>query len=174
MLNRRMADARQAGGPAAVGAGAAAAAAAAAADEALSASEEEQGGRPSFLQSTDEELASALSDRISQVADRMVQAGAAGGSRGSVDAADGEGGEDAEAEGLLTGPLLRELIYSKWGRQYDVSFVRRDLPLGKTLICLNVRAPGRRGAGECWAGGPGLWGAGALQRPADVHRPAGA
>lgn len=38
----------------------------------------------------------------------------------------------------LTGPLLRELMETKWGKAYDLSFVRRDLPLGKTLICLNV------------------------------------
>lgn len=114
VLNQRLAEARQ---PAAASAAAAAAA------------EEEAAARPSFLQSTDEELASALSSRISKVAANQA------GDSGSA-AADAE---EAEAEGMLTGPLLRELMYEKWGKQYDVSFVRRDLPLGKTLICLNVR-----------------------------------
>ncbi|PRW39278.1 dynamin-related GTPase isoform A [Chlorella sorokiniana] len=29
-------------------------------------------------------------------------------------------------------------LFNKWGKTYDLSFVRRDLPLVKTLICLNV------------------------------------
>ncbi len=32
---------------------------------------------------------------------------------------------------------LRQLIYTKYGKTYDVSFVRRDIP-GKTFVCLNI------------------------------------
>lgn len=77
---------------------------------------------PSFLQSTDEELASALSARISEVATS---------SAGSVD-------EVLENDApRLTGAELSDLIYAKYGKRHDVSFVRRDIP-GKTLVCLNI------------------------------------
>ena len=126
VLNQRLAEARQ-------GSGGAAAAAAAAAEEAAAEAELAEEQRPSFLRSTDEELSSALSDRIAQVAKTAVQDG--GGS-----SSDGGGGAEASSAGL-TGPLMRELIVAKWGKTYDLSFARRDLPLGKTLVCLNVSAP---------------------------------
>ncbi|PSC72917.1 hypothetical protein C2E20_3892 [Micractinium conductrix] len=113
VLNQRLADARRR-----QDGGAASAAAAAAAEEAT----------PSFLQSTDEEVASALADRVSEVATAFRPGGSS---------ADVEGDGRVEG-GALSGPLLRELIETKWGKTYDLSFVRRDLPLGKTLICLNV------------------------------------
>jgi hypothetical protein len=129
VLNQRLAEARQ-------GSGGAAAAAAAAAEEAAAEAELAEEQRPSFLRSTDEELSSALSDRIAQVAKTAVQDG--GGS--SSDGGGGGGGAEASSAGL-TGPLMRELIVAKWGKTYDLSFARRDLPLGKTLVCLNVSAP---------------------------------
>jgi hypothetical protein len=112
VLNQRLAEARQS--EVAGGGGMAAAEA----PEPDAAAGEE--GQPSFLKSTDEEVASALADRIAAMA-----------------AVQGSGGGDG---GALTGPLLKELLLSKWGKAYDLSFVRRDPPLGKTLICLNVSA----------------------------------
>jgi hypothetical protein len=43
--------------------------------------------------------------------------------------------------GELAGPRLRELVVSKYGKEHDFAFVRRDLPLGKTLVCLNIMFP---------------------------------
>ena len=106
VLNQRLAEARQGGAAAPADAAPAAAA------------EDAEAAQPSFLQSTDEQVASALAGRIAEVA-------SGGGGGGGVG-------------GALTGPLLRDLVYGKWGKAYDLSFVRRDLPLGKTLICLNV------------------------------------
>ena len=131
VLNQRLAEARQ-------GSGGAAAAAAAAAEEAAAEAELAEEQRPSFLRSTDEELSSALSDRIAQVAKTAVQDG--GGSSSDGGGGGGGGGAEASSAGL-TGPLMRELIVAKWGKTYDLSFARRDLPLGKTLVCLNVSAP---------------------------------
>ena len=37
----------------------------------------------------------------------------------------------------LTGSTLSTLLYTKYGKRYDVGFVRRDIP-GKTLISLNI------------------------------------
>jgi hypothetical protein len=117
VLNQRLAEARQ---------GDLAAAAVSSEDEAAAA-------QRSFLASTDDEMASALADRIAEVAQSSGGPAAGSSSGGDVASAsaDGQGGS-------LTGPLLRELIYNKWGKAFDLSFVRRDLPLGKTLICLNV------------------------------------
>ena len=81
----------------------------------LAAADSEQ---PSFLRSTDEDVASALSARIGQVA-----AGAAGPSGGD--------------EEVLDGRALRELVLLKYGKQHDLAFVRRDIP-GKTIISLNI------------------------------------
>jgi Domain of unknown function (DUF3067) len=33
---------------------------------------------------------------------------------------------------------MRSLMLSKYGKQYDVSFVRRDVPGMKTFVCLNI------------------------------------
>lgn len=131
VLNRRLADARQQSGPAAVGAAAAAAETAA---EAADTSDADQ--QPSFLRSTDEEVSAALAQRIAEVASTKAPGG--GSAAGSLDEADEEAEDDSVEGAGLTGPLLRELIFNKWGKTYDLSFVRRDLPLGKTLICLNV------------------------------------
>jgi hypothetical protein len=121
VLNQRLAAARQSGvasGPASE---------AAPADELAAAAAAEQS---SFLRSTDEEVASALANRIAKVASAKSMSGA--GSSGSQSVVDGsvDGSE-------LTGPQLRDLIFNKWDKTFDLSFVRRDI-MGKTLICLNV------------------------------------
>ncbi|KAL4442932.1 hypothetical protein ABPG77_008423 [Micractinium sp. CCAP 211/92] len=126
VLNQRLAEARRRGD----GAAAAVAAAEAAAQEAGPARSDEEADAPSFLRSTDEEFAASLAERISEVASALGPAGS------SADSEDG--GVEGDEGAALTGPLLRELIETKWGKSYDLSFVRRDLPLGKTLICLNV------------------------------------
>lgn len=124
MLNRRLADARQQGGAAVVGAAAAAADAAAEAADSPEAEAEQQ---PSFLRSTDEEVSAALAQRIAEVASTKAPGGSAAGSLDEADgAADGPEGE------ALTGPLLRELILTKWGKAYDLSFVRR-VSVARTL-----------------------------------------
>lgn len=81
--------------------------------------------QPSFLASTNEELADALNERIGQLPTSGGGSGEAGGSA--------EPGGEA-----LTGALLRQLVFEKYGKHYDLSFVRRDLPLGKVLVALNV------------------------------------
>ncbi|PRW56061.1 photosystem I reaction center subunit III [Chlorella sorokiniana] len=131
VLNRRLADARQQGGPAAVGAAAAAADAEAAVSDASDAEQQ-----PSFLRSTDEEVSAALAQRIAEVASTKAPGGSSAAS--SLDESEEEAEDDSVEGAGLTGPLLRELLLNKWGKAYDLSFVRRDLPLGKTLICLNV------------------------------------
>ena len=40
---------------------------------------------------------------------------------------------------MCTGPVLREAIERKYGKTYDLSIVRREIP-GKTLVALNVSA----------------------------------
>lgn len=140
VLNRRLADARQQSGPAAVGA--AAAAAEAAADAADTFDVEQQ---PSFLRSTDEEVSAALAQRIAEVASTKAPGG--GSAAGSLDEADEEAEDDSVEGAGLTGPLLRELIFNKWGKTYDLSFVRRVRLLGATSLpswpgwpCLQVLA----------------------------------
>jgi len=44
---------------------------------------------------------------------------------------------DEEGEQRLTATELRELLYKKYGKSCDLSFVRRDLP-GKAIVSLNV------------------------------------
>ncbi|GFR40741.1 hypothetical protein Agub_g1351, partial [Astrephomene gubernaculifera] len=77
----------------------------------------------SFSEVEDGELASALNRRIGQIAAGTGQY-------------DSEMTEE-EMRQPLTGAELRELIYTKYGKTYDVSFVRRDIP-GKTFVCLNI------------------------------------
>jgi len=48
-----------------------------------------------------------------------------------------EEGEDEEEVDPLTGEEMRELIWTKYGKAYDVSFARRDVP-GKAFVCLNI------------------------------------
>lgn len=139
VLNQRLAEARDGSGAARSVGGAAAAA------------EAEQGEeRPSFLRSTDDEVSAALAGRIAQVAANKGAAGSL--SSSAVGSGEGqEGGDAAAPEGAaLTGQLLADLMLAKWGKLYDLSFVRRDIPLGKTLICLNVRTSSA--AGWAWRG----------------------
>lgn len=64
-----------------------------------------------FTDSSDSELADALEARIARLA--------------------------SPTESSSTGRELIELIFSKYGKEHDVSFVRRDIP-GKTLVSLNI------------------------------------
>lgn len=82
--------------------------------------EENSQDSPSFLQSSDDEFAEALNARISEVASSLASC-------------DG----NTEEAGQLSGTLLADLIYAKYGKKHDVSFVRRDIP-GKTLVSLNI------------------------------------
>jgi hypothetical protein len=45
--------------------------------------------------------------------------------------------EDDDEVDPLSGDEMRELIWSKYGKAYDVSFARRDVP-GKAFVCLNI------------------------------------
>ncbi|GAB4820755.1 hypothetical protein N2152v2_007801 [Parachlorella kessleri] len=83
---------------------------------------QEAGSGNPFTQSTDDDFADALNRRIEQVAGSLAS-------------------DDEEDMGVLTGPLLRELVVAKYGKAHDFSFVRRDLPLGKTLVALNIMFP---------------------------------
>ncbi|KAG1654504.1 hypothetical protein FOA52_006737 [Chlamydomonas sp. UWO 241] len=82
----------------------------------------------SFEDAADSDLASALSSRMRQL---------------TVDppSDDDEGGEGepevAREEVPITGKELRALVFAKYGKNYDLSLVRRDIP-GKTFVCLNV------------------------------------
>lgn len=80
----------------------------------------QDGQQPSFLRSTDEEFASSLNSRITEVANSSPETEL-----------------DAEEYAGLDGEMLLELIEAKFGKKHDVSFVRRDIP-GKTLVSLNV------------------------------------
>lgn len=73
----------------------------------------------SFLRSTDEEFADALNSRITQMATASTSEA-------------GDDGRDA-----LSGVILADLIYAKYGKKHDVSFVRRDIP-GKTIVSLLI------------------------------------
>lgn len=73
----------------------------------------------SFLRSTDEEFADALNSRITQMATASTS----------------DVGNDSRD--ALSGAILAELIYSKYGKKHDVSFVRRDIP-GKTIVSLLI------------------------------------
>eukprot|EP00775_Hariotina_reticulata_P001439 gene1439-1780_t len=46
--------------------------------------------------------------------------------------------DEEEQRQPLTGPEIRELLLTKYGKQYDLSFVRRDVPGMKTFVCLNI------------------------------------
>ncbi|GLI69234.1 hypothetical protein VaNZ11_013809 [Volvox africanus] len=77
----------------------------------------------SFSEVDDGDLAAALNCRIGQIA-------------ASTLSHDGEVAED-EMRKPLSAQELRQLIFTKYGKTYDVSFVRRDIP-GKTFVCLNI------------------------------------
>ena len=89
---------------------------------------EEDKAQPSFLQSTDEEFAEALNEKITQVASTQN-----GRSSEEDDVFDNSGSGTEQ----LSGAELLELIYAKYGKKHDVAFVRRDIP-GKTLVSLNL------------------------------------
>lgn len=74
----------------------------------------------SFLASTDDEVADSLNQRIGQVVNSMTPVCL-------------EGEEDC-----LTGSMLADLSRSKWGKAHDMSFVRRQLPLGPTVVSLSI------------------------------------
>eukprot|EP01023_Acetabularia_acetabulum_P003421 TRINITY_DN11432_c0_g2_i3.p2 TRINITY_DN11432_c0_g2~~TRINITY_DN11432_c0_g2_i3.p2 ORF type:complete len:281 (+),score=43.27 TRINITY_DN11432_c0_g2_i3:57-899(+) len=69
-----------------------------------------------FSEVSDGEFLKSLNDRIS-----------------SMDSLD----EPDSSEGELTAGEFRQLIKSKYGKSYDVSIARRDIP-GKTLVSLNI------------------------------------
>ena len=81
---------------------------------------DQDGQQPSFLKSTDEEFASSLNSRMTEVANSTPETAL-----------------DAEEYVGLDGETLLNLIEAKFGKKHDVSFVRRDIP-GKTLVSLNV------------------------------------
>ena len=82
---------------------------------------------PSFLRSTDAEFADALNSRITEVATSPS------GSNGS-----GATGEDEYVGSVgLSGEGLMALIYEKFEKYHDASFVRRDIP-GKAIVSLNI------------------------------------
>lgn len=85
----------------------------------------------SFLASTDGDVADSLNARISLLASSSDEDSAS-----PDDDDDGDGGG-----GGLDGAAMRDLMLAKWGKAHDVSFVRNNLPLGKTLVCLNVYSP---------------------------------
>ncbi|GBF93357.1 hypothetical protein Rsub_06395 [Raphidocelis subcapitata] len=77
----------------------------------------------SFSEAPDGELASALGRRVSEIA-----------------TATGEWGASVDEEAMrrpLSGEEVQALLMSKWGRLYDLSFVKRSLP-GKEFVSLNV------------------------------------
>lgn len=78
--------------------------------------------QPSFMGSTDEEFADALNARITEVAH----------ANGIENMA-----EEGDESGQLTGTRLLDLIYAKYGKKHDMSFVKRDIP-GKTIVSLNI------------------------------------
>ncbi|PNW85680.1 hypothetical protein CHLRE_03g197850v5 [Chlamydomonas reinhardtii] len=77
----------------------------------------------SFSEADDGDLAAALNRRIGQIA----------ATTGSFDSEVTE----EEMRQPLTAAEMRELIVTKYGKTYDVSFVRRDIP-GKTFVGLNI------------------------------------
>jgi len=93
----------------------------------------------SFEESSDDELADSLNSRIFSMTSTQ--------STGSTDDANLRDGQyqtntenfnDEEEEQIcLTGELLKELLMQKYGKSFDMSFVRRDLP-GKTFVSLNI------------------------------------
>uniref|UniRef100_A0A383VWH4 Uncharacterized protein n=1 Tax=Tetradesmus obliquus TaxID=3088 RepID=A0A383VWH4_TETOB len=78
----------------------------------------------SFSDADDDELSAALGKRISQIATTS-----------------GSWSESMDEEAMrqpLTGEEVRTLLLSKYGKQYDMSFVKRDVPGMKTFVCLNI------------------------------------
>jgi len=73
---------------------------------------------PSFASAGDDEIAASLTRSIDGLAR-------------------GEGAPGGEAAAPLGASELRALIYAKYGKTHDVSFVRRDIP-GKSLVSLNI------------------------------------
>jgi len=78
----------------------------------------------SFSEAGDNELAKALSARIQSIATASMEA-----------PTDSLSEEDEVTP--MTGQEMRDLIYTKFGKTYDVSLVRRDIP-GKSFVCLNI------------------------------------
>lgn len=111
----------------------------------------------SFSDSTDEDFAISLNDRIGAIAasssgrNRRRRRSRPTSTRGedsmeikSMQKDDRDQTDEKEKEeeeeilpGALTGDVLRDLIVRKYGKMHDVGFVRRDIP-GKTLVSLNI------------------------------------
>ena len=94
---------------------------------------EEGAATRSFTDADDGEISGALQRRLTQVAEASGDEDADGGAEGAAGAA---GGEEAALE-PLTGQEIQDLLMAKYGRRYDLSFVRRNL--GPATFCsLNV------------------------------------
>ncbi|KAF6258579.1 hypothetical protein COO60DRAFT_1518042 [Scenedesmus sp. NREL 46B-D3] len=78
----------------------------------------------SFSDADDDELSAALGKRISQIA--------------TTSCSWSESMDEEAMRQPLTGEEIRGLLLSKYGKQYDLSFVKRDVPGMKTFICLNI------------------------------------
>lgn len=77
----------------------------------------------SFSDADDDEMAWALNRRISEIS-----------------LSTGEWGDTVEEEAVrrpLTGQELRQLLLTKYGKLYDMSFAKRSIP-GKTFVALNI------------------------------------
>ncbi|PNH04303.1 hypothetical protein TSOC_009553, partial [Tetrabaena socialis] len=78
----------------------------------------------SFSEAGDGDLAASLTRRIGEIAS-------------STASYDSQLVAEEEARQPLSGVELRQLIFTKYGKNFDVSFVRRDIP-GKTFVFLNI------------------------------------
>ncbi|KIZ03911.1 hypothetical protein MNEG_4050 [Monoraphidium neglectum] len=122
VLQDRLAQLRADSGGGGSSGGATAAAASAGLDAAADGDELDEAGR-SFSSADDNELTFALNQRISQIA-------ATTGDYGSST-------DEADMRRPLTGEEFQQLLMSKYGKLYDVSFAKRSIP-GKTFVSLNI------------------------------------
>ncbi|KAF5827885.1 hypothetical protein DUNSADRAFT_18588 [Dunaliella salina] len=109
--------------------------------DSLSSKEDSPEPTKTFEEADDSELAKALRARVEAISSGDEEDNAPA----NVPPIQGElaavaGGaieEDEEEVDPLTGEEMRELIWAKYGKAYDVSFARRDVP-GKAFVCLNI------------------------------------
>eukprot|EP00200_Dunaliella_tertiolecta_P002289 CAMPEP_0202352704 /NCGR_PEP_ID=MMETSP1126-20121109/8784_1 /ASSEMBLY_ACC=CAM_ASM_000457 /TAXON_ID=3047 /ORGANISM="Dunaliella tertiolecta, Strain CCMP1320" /LENGTH=312 /DNA_ID=CAMNT_0048944957 /DNA_START=140 /DNA_END=1078 /DNA_ORIENTATION=- len=111
--------------------------------DSMSSKEDSPEPTKTFEEADDSELAKALRARVEAISSGEEEDDAPADvppAQGEVAAVAGSAStteEDDDEVDPLTGEEMRELIWAKYGKAYDVSFARRDVP-GKAFVCLNI------------------------------------
>ncbi|XRB24926.1 DUF3067 domain-containing protein [Pseudoscourfieldia marina] len=95
--------------------------------------EEEEDLRMELERALGKSKSSSTLPAVAAAAQRVAEA-----QQGTVIARDDDGDEEEGDEYILTGPLLRKIVFEKWGASYDVRINRRRNSLGQLKFYVQV------------------------------------